>query len=200
MFDGMELKISRGNSKIGQTPNLSLPPIVTCRDNVPCARDCYAKRSYIQYPRVRECWGGNLKLYLEKPEKFFSDLTVYLSIKRPRRFRLFVGGDFPDAKFFDKMLDIVFSYPDINFLCFTKRYEFAIRWQGYIPSNYKLVLSMWPGLDLPEGYEKFPTAWLSEDDRFNFDTYIKCKGKCSECGYQCWSAINPELPVVFDKH
>lgn len=195
----MLLKISPGNSKLGTVPNISLPPIVTCMDNAPCIKDCYAKQFYLMWPNVRAAWSNNYKLYMEDPDKLFGDLIVFLTLESPRRFRLFVGGDFPDQEFFVRFMDIIWSFPKIEFLCFTKRYEF-VKDCGVVPDNFKLVLSIWPGLEIPDWTDKFPTAWLSCDDRFKSETYIKCGGKCYDCGYQCWSAISPELPVVFDKH
>lgn len=200
MLDGVRLKISPGNSKLGPVPNISLPPILTCRDDAPCVKDCYAKQFFIMYPNVRNAWSKNYHLYKEDQLTFWGDLVMFLTLERPRRFRLFVGGDFPDKEFFDKFLDIAITFSDINFLCFTKRYEFVEDAIGCVPPNLKLVLSIWPGLEIPDCACQFPTAWLSNDDRFQAETYIKCGGKCYDCGYQCWSAISPELPVVFDKH
>ena len=105
MSDGIRLKISTGNSKLGPVPNISLPPILTCRDDAPCVKDCYAKQFFIMYPNVRNAWSKNYHLYKEDQLTFWGDLVMFLTLERPRRFRLFVGGDFPDKEFFDKFLD-----------------------------------------------------------------------------------------------
>ena len=39
----MKVTISQSNTKLGMIPTISLPPIITCRKNAPCAKDCYGK-------------------------------------------------------------------------------------------------------------------------------------------------------------
>lgn len=200
MLDGMRLKISQGNSKLGRMPNLSLPPIVTCRDNAPCIKDCYAKRFYLMWPNVRNAWDSNLEFYKENPDGFFRELCIYFATEKPKRFRLFVGGDFPDFEFYERFLDIADTYRDISILCFTKRYEFVDAME-VPPSNMKVILSIWPGLEIPELAYYLPTAWLSTDDRLpkflGSDPYVVCPGRCDDCHHKCWTA---QLPIVFQKH
>lgn len=201
MLDGMSLKISPGNLKIGSVPNLSLPPVKTCKPNVKCAKGCYALKFYRIFSVVRNAWDLNHKLYLEDPERFFNDFCIFLTLKRPERFRLFVGGDFPDPEFFHTILEIVTTYRETSFLCFTKQYDFVKPYVGNIPKNFKLILSMWEGMEVPDIADHMPTAWLSCDDRAPFDkAHIRCPGKCDECGYLCWDAVSTDLPVIFDKH
>lgn len=198
----MRLKISLGNSKIGATPNLSLTPLASCRDNVPCIKDCYAIQFYKMWPSVRNAWDNNLNLYLRDRFKFFIGLNNWLGYNLPSRFRFFVGGDFPDQQFVINSIATAVAFPSIQFLVFTKRYEFVSGYRKSIPSNYKVVLSMWPGLDIPDDAHEFPTAWLSCDDRFkdfHSGSYITCVGNCGDCGYSCWNAISTELPVLFEK-
>ena len=204
MQDGMKLKVSRGNSKIGEVPNISLPPVTTCQPGVPCVNDCYALKAYNRWPAPRNAWDSNLQLYTEDPERFFDELCIYLSLSNANRFRFFVGGDFPDIDFTAKVFDIATTYSDISFLAFTKRYDYMKELLQVIPDNFKVVLSIWPGLPVPDLTASLPSAWLKEDARFSVffkdSPYIRCPGKCDNCGYKCWAAINPELPVVFNKH
>lgn len=196
--DGMLLKISHGNSKLGKIPNLSLPPITTCESGVPCISKCYAQKFYRMYPNVREAWDSNLHLYDEDPDRFFHDLIVWLTLNKPERFRLHVGGDFPDAVYFFRMCEVFESQPDTQCLVFTKRYNYPLR---VAPPNMRVVVSLWPGLETPEVAGELPCAFLSTDSRAaGLETYIKCKGGCVECGYACWNAVSPGLPVVFDLH
>jgi hypothetical protein len=198
MLDGMRLKISEGNSKLGKIPNLSLPPVTTCRPGAPCATEgCYAVKFYRMYPTVRSAWDSNLRLYQEDPDGFFSDLIVYLTMKKPERFRLFVSGDFPDEIFFVRIMDVFGSHPETKVLCFTKRFEYPL----YItPRNVNMVLSMWPGLEIPDIAEDFPCSWLSTDVRRPIMTHIKCVSNCMECGYKCFTAVSRDLHCVFDPH
>lgn len=197
-----QLKISPGNKKIGKIPNLSFPPGVTCTPDIPCLNDgCYAMKAYRMYPNVREAWDSNYRLYLEDQSAFFSELIMFFHEHHPERFRLFVGGDCPDEAFFVSMCDILYAWPAVNVLMFTKRYEWALANLSQIPPNFKVVLSMWPGKPLPEGWEALPSAWLEEDARRPKDQiHIKCPGSCSDCEHQCWDALSTELPVFFNRH
>lgn len=35
------LNISEGNSKMDAIPSFSLPPVITCRPDAPCRKECY---------------------------------------------------------------------------------------------------------------------------------------------------------------
>jgi len=191
----MRLKISEGNSKLGKIPNLSLPPITTCRVDVPCAEACYARKSYRMYLNVRNAWDSNWALYQEDPELFFGDLINYLARKKPERFRLHVSGDCPDQRYFNRMADIFHHFQGTKCLMFTKRYD--LQMSG---TTIKVVLSTWPGMDLPEN-NNLPWAWLEEDPRLPKDEpYIHCPGGCDACGMRCWDGVSAELPVVFSRH
>ena len=56
-------KISVAGSKIGDAVNFNLPPVVTCADGVPCAKEgCYALKAYARYPSARSAMDCNLAL------------------------------------------------------------------------------------------------------------------------------------------
>ena len=54
-------KISEKNTKMGWIPSVSLPPIITCRPNAPCKKDCYALKAYRCYKRTKK--GGEARLH-----------------------------------------------------------------------------------------------------------------------------------------
>ena len=197
----MKLTISVGNSKIGQVPNISLPPGESCVKGVPCLTDgCYAMKSYRMYPNVRTAWNGNLELWQEAPQEFEKRLIESLGGLYTSRFRWHVGGDIPDQAYLDMMIRVAnhFSSP-LSFLVFTKRYHLDY---SKVPLNLHVVLSAWPGLDMPERIDsKTPIAWLSSDLRRSVDQcHIQCPGSCSECDYTCWVGLDSGMDVVFNKH
>ena len=200
--NGKTIKISLGNSKIGNVPNLSLPPIITCRAEAPCAGNCYAAKCYNRWSSVKNAWDHNFALYEEDRESFFRQLHHWLRMNEPRRFRFFVGGDFPDRLFMRRIFKVIKDNRNISFLAFTKQYEMVDNLYSEIPSNLNLILSMWPDLEVPDLVNYLPSAWLTTDDRFDkyFTTYISCKENCAECMYSCWSAVSPNLPVKFNLH
>ena len=195
---GISLKISPGNTKIGQTPNLSLPPVTTCRSDAPCTKGCYAVKFYRMWKTVREAWDHNLNLYRTSPDQFFGELAIYLTMKSPERFRLHVAGDFPDEEYFLRIADVFAAYSRTSVLAFTKRFDYPL---DAAPPNMKIVLSMWPGMDIPDIADRYPLAWLDGDPRRPVrSAHIACPGSCVECEYTCWQGVSTELPVVFKQH
>lgn len=188
----MELKISKGNSKLGSIFNYSLPPGITC-GAVPCFEaGCYARKSWNQYPNVRKAWQKNLDLYRNDPVEFFDQLYEFLVNKKPERFRIHVGGDLVDEPYWYHLAQVLRSVPDTQFLMFTKRYDYPL---GLAPENLALFLSTWPGYPLPSS--PLPKTWLEEDPR-KPDTYFRCPGECGACDYQCWE--NKHHDIVFPRH
>lgn len=199
----MRLKISEGNSKIGNIPNLSLTPgpAGSCH-KAPCWNDgCYARKSYRMHGNVRKAWDGNLEFYKESPDDFFEELFQWLWARRMRTplFRMHVAGDIPDQQYWDIFSAGAGEFHGTDFLIFTKRYDLDF---NYVPGNVSLVISAWPGLELPRGLsENFPVAYLSHDVRAaGLDYYFKCTGNCEECGHACWNKLGPGINVVFNKH
>lgn len=194
----MRLKISLKNSKIGNIPNLSLPPGTSCVDDIPCFTDgCYAMKSYRLYPGTRNAWDTNLEFYKRQPNQFFFELKEWMIKHNPKRFRLFVGGDFPDLDFYSRFAIMCYGLPGTQFLVFTKRYEYDYFLK---PDNLQVILSIWPGVPLPENKE-LPWAWLEEDERRpKNQTHLVCPGGCTSCDHKCWNVISSKISVVFKKH
>jgi hypothetical protein len=194
------LTISKGNSKIGAVPNISLTPGKSCQPGVPCFYDgCYAVQPYRQYPATREAWDGNLELWESNPNQFEIGLVDFLAKKPVERFRYHVGGDIPDQSYLWMMSTIAWNFQGTKFLAFTKKYD--LDFEG-IPDNLVVVLSAWPGLAFPYGKPgNLPSAWLAEDPRAPLDqVHIRCPGNCGECSYSCWDALCKGMFVIFDRH
>ena len=51
-----KISISRGNSKMGAIPSVSLPCRVTCNQNAPCFKKCYAARIELRYKESRNAY------------------------------------------------------------------------------------------------------------------------------------------------
>jgi len=194
----MRLKISLKNSKIGNVPNLSLPPGTTCVPHIPCYTEgCYAMKAYRLYPGTRNAWDSNLQFYNENPSGFFWDLQEWLVKHNPERFRLFVGGDFPKEDFCFRTITLAHMFPETKFLVFTKRYDYDYSLK---PENLQVILSIWPDVPLPKNKE-LPWAWLAEDERRPKDqAHFVCPGGCTTCAHKCWDFISAHTSVVFKKH
>lgn len=200
-----KIHIANGNTKLGQIPNVSLPPVITCRKDVPCAADgCYALKFYRMRTSCRTAWDENLEYYQNDPDGFFAEIEM--AVKTSRFFRWFVSGDIPTADFFSRMVALAWRNPHCEFLCFTKQYEIV---NGYcdavaydkIPANLHILFSTWEGFT-PENPYKFPeTAVYKKGDEVPSD-WLLCGGNCTNCacrGVGCWEAKAGQT-IAFQKH
>lgn len=59
------IHIVDGNTKMKNTANISLPPIIACgKNSFYCKDQCYAKKFYRMYPEVKKAWDDNLCIVL----------------------------------------------------------------------------------------------------------------------------------------
>lgn len=203
----MKLHISKGNSKLGGIPNVSLPPVITCRKNAPCASDgCYALKFYKMYPSCHKAWDENLELWKTDPGQFWTELRAVFATTK--YFRYFVSGDIPDADFFSLMVIHAGMFPDTQFLCFTKQFEIVNDYCRnhpsipHIPSNLHLLFSGWEGLEVDNPYG-FPTTEVITPEMTEVpDDWKICGGNCSDCicrGVGCWEVKHGDV-IAFHKH
>lgn len=193
------VRISPGNSKLGEVPNISLPPGLTCKESVSCRTGgCFAMRLF-RYPRTVRAWLYNLNLWLVDPILFKRSLIDYLQTNTPSKFRWHVGGDLPDREYFNMVIEMGFRFPHTKFLIFTKRTDLVFpRDAARIPPNLTLIFSMWPGDPLPDPAYRlnFAFSWLEEDERKPPQHDI-CKGQCSSC-FSCWGRKDKD--IIFKRH
>ena len=187
--------ISRGNTKIGKTANVSLPPIVTCVPGVPCTKKCYALKAYRMYPDVRAAWDGNLRILRRARGRFFAEIGSYLGRKAPQYFRWHVAGEIVDQDYYERMKKLARLFPDTKFRVFTKRFSLDFRGR---PRNLSVGLSMWPGMKLPR--KALPKAWMQDgtETRIPRDA-IECPKDCSSCRV-CWELHELKRDVWFHEH
>ena len=197
------VKISSGNSKMGNIPSVSLPAGVTCR-SCGCAKKCYAARLERLRPNVANAYRHNLEVLQSDPATYWREVEA--SIMMSRFFRFHVSGDIPDDTYFEHMVDIARTNTHCEILCFTKKYDIVnshISIIGALPKNFHVIFSGWPGLtmvnpyNLPEAHVKFRdgTTTARADAK-------KCGGNCTECAVTdggCW-VLECGEQVVFDEH
>ena len=133
------ITISKGNSKLGDIPSVSLPAIKTC-GNVPCKKKCYAKRLAARRANVGISWEKNWNVLMSDPGTYWREVEA--SIKMSRFFRFHVGGDIPDVGYLQHMFSVARRNKHCKILCFTKKYDLV---NGYLsagarkPANLLLV-------------------------------------------------------------
>ncbi len=198
------IHVSKGNHKIGNTLNISLPPVLTCQPNVPCASKCYARKSYAMYPNVRSQWDENLAEYRKSPNGYFKQLWARLSQgrKAPAFFRWHVAGEIIDDTYFQGVLNTANYFADTKFLIYT-RYPFERLLDGFKkPENLSIVKSYWLGFDRPydENYPGFMVIAKDNSTRFmdelsssgRVKAVLPCPGECATCR-ACWTADKDTL-------
>jgi len=192
-----QIRISLGNNKLGKIPNISLPPIITCKKNAPCTKTCYASKAWRLYPNTRKSWTQNLTLFTEDHKNFFNQISYYLNVNNPKHFRWQCAGDIVNKTYFTGMIQIAKDYPKTKFLVFTKQYN-IIR-KRKIPSNLQIVLSVWPKIQITK--INLPKAWFQDgtETRYSEKNTIKCPGHCEGC-FNCWNLTKLNKDIVFIKH
>ena len=209
----MKLHISKGNTKLGATPNVSLPPITTCRKDAPCFQKCYAKKFYKAYPTVKTAWDENLDLWYDYRGQFTGELHEFLYRAKPRAFRWHVGGDIPSEDYLEMMLEVAATHPSTQFLCFTKQYDVVNKYienlvssnifklEYIIPTNMHLIFSGWGKEEVPNPYN-LPTSQVIFKGEEPRPEWKICGGNCTECrcqGIGCWELKYGET-IAFYEH
>lgn len=197
------VSISRGNSKMGAIPSVSLPSVVTCRVCA-CQQKCYARKLERIYKNVAESYQNNLRVLREAPDVYWREVEA--SIMMSRFFRFHVSGDIPDAAYLDRMVEVASRQTHCEILCFTKKFEIVneyIAAHGELPPNLHMVFSAWIGLEmvnpfsLPEAHVRYRDGTTTARP-----DAVKCNGNCTECATTdggCWTLRRGEQ-VVFDEH
>lgn len=197
------IKLSKGNSKMGSIPSVSLPAIKTCRQCA-CQEKCYAYKLERLRPAVRNAYQHNLEVLLKEPETYWREVEA--SVMMSRFFRFHVSGDIPTAEYLANMVAVAGRNSHCEILCFTKRYEMVnefIEKNGELPSNLHMIFSGWIGLDMVNPFS-LPEAHVRYRDGSTTarDDAVECGGNCTECALTeggCWN-LQKGQQVVFNEH
>lgn len=202
----MNVKISKGNSKLGAIPSVSLPAGITCRSDCECSKKCYAKKLERIRQSVRQAYQHNYQLLKCKPDTYWREVEA--SIMMSRFFRFHVSGDIPDKSYLVHMIEIAECNRHCEILCFTKKFSIvneviAERSDKNLPSNLHLIMSGWRGLKMDNPFH-LPEAHVRHRDGSTTarDDALDCGGNCTECALTdggCWTLQTGEQ-VVFDEH
>lgn len=197
------VKISKGNSKLGAIPSVSLPSIKTCR-NCACQEKCYAQKLERLRPSVKNTYEHNLGVLLSDPTTYWREVEA--SVMMSRFFRFHVSGDIPNATYLENMAAVAGRNSHCEILCFTKRYEMVnefIQKNGELPSNLHMIFSGWVGLDMANPFS-LPEAHVRYRDGSTTarEDAIECGGNCTECALTeggCWN-LQKGQQVIFNEH
>jgi len=190
------VKISTGNTKLGNIPNISLIPIKDCANCEHCMADCYALKAWKQYPGTRKAWTENSKAFRSDPIRAIHEVDEWLLSKRKpvEYFRIHASGDFLSQQIVDLWTGICEVNPSTKFLAFTKRHDLDF---SRAPRNMQIIFSQWPGMpdNAPLTARR---AWLQDGTETRIPkSAFACNGSCVDCKV-CFDSKKQN--VVFDIH
>lgn len=221
----MDPCISSGNNKVGSTINFSLPAVFGCTHECykTCAKafltnsseiECYATKDY-RYPSVTFSRFKNLYYAMKRQD----DLKEYIirtinnelvkrenkrckNYHKPLFVRLHESGDFFSVPYLDMWVEIARAFPSVTFYTYSKAFSVLIHRVDNIPKNFKILLSAWDGLTIPDELKKrFHIAFVSEKA---IPRSVECPATgsksddmtCEKCGYLCARDYN----IRFNPH
>lgn len=201
------MKISITNSKLGgKIPSLNLPPLITCVENAPCAKLCYARKGNWRYDNVKKSHLNNLDHFKTNQEDFFNSIINYLNNDDVvyKFFRWHSSGDIVNLTYLMGMVRVAKMCPQTKFLAFTKKFDLVNCYLSInqLPNNLKIVFSAWDKDFAVSNPYNLPITYVSFKDTQRNPSIpefaIPCVGKCYECK-ACWS-LEKGQSVVFNQH
>lgn len=204
--ENQHIRISAGNSKLGNIPSVSLVPVYDCANCAVCKTSCYDLRHDLIYKESKIARAINSAIFQADPERYFREIDAWLICNYPRAFRWHIGGDIKNTDYLAGMVRIAENHKDIKFLCFTKMFGVINRYVDSgknIPDNLHIVFSGWVGQKMPNPHN-FPSAHPPFDGGVTsaHDGAMLCTGNCSECLREdklCW-ALKPGEEILFPVH
>lgn len=196
------VSISKGNSKMGAIPSVSLPPVITCKNCATCAKKCYAAKLCRLYPSVRKSYENNLEVLKTDRNAYFAQVKA--SAMMTRFFRFHVSGDIIDIDYLDRMCKLAREVKGTQFLAFTKNYEDVNEYfkNHRKPQNLKLIFSLPFDGAMINNPHNLPTAAVILKGNEPKANYKVCGGNCTECACQgvgCWELKKGET-IAFYEH
>lgn len=196
------VSISKGNTKMGAVPSVSLLPFLTCPDRCAktCGSDCYAAKIANMRTSVLKSYARNTALLMLKPDLYWQG--VKYAVAGCRFFRFHVSGDILNGKYFDKMVETARENTHCEILAFTKRFEIVNAWikaNGDLPENLHILFSGWESMKPINPYKQPETNVYNKTPN---DDWLLCGGNCFECGCRgvgCWQAKKGDV-IAFKKH
>lgn len=202
-----EISMSNKNSKTGAACLNIAFPVCTCREDAPCKKTCYACKGCQQIAVVQGAYYRNLRLYYDDPDNFFEQVYCKVKFSGLPKVRLFDSGDFPDAEFLDRLVEVCKKTPNTKWMAFTKKYWIVNEYidkNGDLPKNLNIMFSAWDIFWEVPNPHGLGIAYVDFDDkRLNPEfprNAFRCPGRESTCS-ACGACFSKRLKaVVFHEH
>lgn len=202
-----EISMSNKNSKTGAACLNIAFPVCTCREDAPCKKTCYACKGCQQIAVVQGAYYRNLRLYYDDPDNFFEQVYCKVKFSGLPKVRLFDSGDFPDAEFLDRLVEVCKKTPNTKWMAFTKKYWIVNEYidkNGNLPKNLNIMFSAWDIFWEVPNPHGLGVAYVDfNDKRLNPEfprNAFRCPGRESTCS-ACGACFSKRLKaVVFHEH
>jgi hypothetical protein len=202
-----EISMSNKNSKTGAACLNIAFPVCTCREDAPCKKTCYACKGCQQIAVVQGAYYRNLRLYYDDPDNFFEQVYCKVKFSGLPKVRLFDSGDFPDAEFLDRLVEVCKKTPNTKWMAFTKKYWIVNEYidkNGDLPKNLNIMFSAWDIFWEVPNPHGLGIAYVDfNDKRLNPEfprNAFRCPGRESTCS-ACGACFSKKLKaVVFHEH
>ena len=110
-----------GNAKIDKAVLCwSITPVKSCMNCKDCAKDCYAIKSYRQYPSCKQGWDERFELTKNDLESFVESINSQLSRTKKKVVRIHCAGDFHSKEYIAAWKKIATDNPDVTFYGYSK--------------------------------------------------------------------------------
>jgi len=162
----------KGNTKLGNIYNWSIPAIDSCVGSTELCRNiCYACRGAYRFKSVDEAHMRNW--VLSRTRHFVSSMVAFIWRKQIGVVRIHAAGDFDKVSYVRRWREIIKACPDTQFYAYTRSWRKTdmtpigltegLRELALLP-NMRLWLSCDRQTGRPPRWRRAPTAWLMLDD------------------------------------
>ena len=183
--------LSRGNKKLKKTYIFNLPAVLTCNPTAICAKICYALKAERMYPQTKPCRMNNWDV-VKNDSSWVHALINKLHNAKHKYLRIHESGDFFSQHYVNQWIAIAQATPTIQFLAFTKRYEWDY---SRAPKNLQIVFSAMSDSDsVPQG-----KAMAYAGNVPNMQNFVECDGQCGPCR-KCWNLDKMGKNIRFPIH
>lgn len=187
------VSISTGNRKIGKVLNVSLAPLVTCKNCSKCKYWCYDIKACLQYLNVLKARARNTAIFRYDREEFFRQIWEKMARRKVNKYlRFHVSGEIVDIDHFNRMVETARRFPEFVIWTYTKMYWIVNEWireNGSLPENFHVMFSEWEGLPMENPYNMPVFRCTDKPEKM---TGYKCPGNCDICKACKRGCINGE--------
>lgn len=195
------------NSKLGNCGAVSLPAKSTCPGKTTyCDKVCYAAKGFSRFSRVKDSLERNYEISLT--DEFVPLLIKEINKKKLKVVRIHPSGDFYNANYIEKWIEIVKACPDTSFWVYTRSWSIPSMQAPLQALALESNIQVWASVDdttvgTPTGLRVAAVApsWDSYDN-----SYVRCPAQknpditCTKCTYCFKPSTSKKQNIVFKEH